>query len=354
VLTALEINNFRCIERFAGDLDPTSTAFIGENAAGKTSLLEAIYVLSRGRALRGGQISGAIRAGSDHFRVAALISDGVSTRRVGMMVTPLGERELRLDGEGVYSLAPIAAVLPVSVIDPGIHRLLEEGPAFRRQFLDWGTFHVEPGFVRAWRRFQRALSNRNAALRAGEPVPLVQSWDHELVQAGSVIDECRSRYMELFAPAVATLACNLLDVEVRCSYSAGWIGSSYREALVASLGRDRAYRTTTAGPHRADLKVTVSGEQPKNRISRGQQKLLTCALVLGQLKCYGLSAGRRPCLLLDDPAAELDVDNLGKLLAVVREIPTQLIVTALAESTIAQLSPRKLFHVKQGAVSPVL
>jgi DNA replication and repair protein RecF len=147
------------------------------------------------------------------------------------------------------------------------------------------------------------------------------------------------------------LGARLLDQPVTITHLPGWpADDSFAAALERSRDRDRRYAVTHVGPHRADVAVRVSGLAARERVSRGQQKLLAAALTLAQLAVQESTNPGRSALLLDDPAAELDGDNLGRLLAVVRQLPAQLFVTALRHDLPALGEPGALFHVEHGTI----
>ena len=236
----------------------------------------------------------------------------------------------RIHGDRVSSLADLAAILPVQIIDPEIHRLIEEGPSRRRQFLDWGVFHVEPQFVTHWQGYQQALRQRNAALRARQPQSMVAAWDPELVRYGELLSDARRRYIARLEGAAQALCGTLLGMELTLGYRAGWPpNEGLAEALARSWSQDQEFGTTQVGPQRAELAIRLAGVPVKDRISRGQQKLLAAALLISQLKLFPADAPVRPTLLLDDPAAELDEESLGKLIEEVRAHTVQLVVTTL-------------------------
>jgi DNA replication and repair protein RecF len=354
-LVSLEIGNFRCIEHAELELDPRCTAIIGANAAGKTSTLEAIHVLSTGRSFR--TLRNELLLGTSNnqeFLVCGRVRAPNQHLTLGLKWGTAG-REVRLNGTKCRGFAPLAAALPVQVIDPGAHKLLEEGPSQRRRYVDWGVFHVEPSFVETWRSYNTALIQRNAALKTQQDQSLIRTWDGQLAITGENIGQLRDRYVAELSPVVGQFSIELLGAAATLEINRGWDrGATLSESLRTSLSRDLRLRTTSVGPHRAELAVRIEGVAAKDRISRGQQKLLACALVLAQLQ-HRVTSGLDPaCLLLDDPAAELDVNNLGKLLQLIAAIPAQLVVTAVESRTIDAISPGNMFHVKQGRVAKML
>ena len=355
-LRRVQVTDFRCLHRADLDFDPNFTLISGPNASGKTSLLEAVYVLGRGRSFRTRRLEPLIRSGADRMMVVGEAE--LPERRVtlGVEGSPDGLRA-RIGGERVASLAELAWVLPVQIIDPEIHRLIEEGPNRRRRFLDWGVFHVEHSFVEHWQRYQQALRQRNAALKARQGRPAVTVWDVELARYGELISEARQRYVEQLAPVAASVAAHLLDLELVIAYRPGWAAATgLSTALEGSFARDLDLGATQVGPHRADLVIRLQGAGVRDRVSRGQQKLLAAVLLLSQIKLFPEDSRTRPTLLLDDPAAELDSVHLRALLDEVRSQPLQLVVTTL-QATEAELAvfgaPGRRFEIEAGEVRAV-
>lgn len=400
MLTRIDIENFRCIESASLELDARATGIIGANASGKTSLLEAIYFLGHGRSFRTQHRDRLLRSEADFFRIvgrlqpqaqasptlpsiepnqrddlralapASVVSSvehDTSDRSAGSVIqsagSPLvvgieyvdGATRAHLAGRGVSGIADIAEVLPVQIIDPGIHRLIEEGSARRRRLMDWGVFHVKHEFLGWWRRYQRALLQRNTALRGSNPMEMVVAWEREMAAAGTAVDQLRSAYLERLAPHFEAILPRLVHDEVRFTYRRGWSADQdLANALQESRLRDLRLKTTQVGPHRADVSFLVAGEPARDRVSRGQQKMLAAGFILSQLALRVAEQAPRACLMLDDPAAELDVDNLGKLLAVIADIPAQLIVTSVHEQGLQGIGIARMFHVEQGRFSKML
>jgi DNA replication and repair protein RecF len=331
--------------------DPLFSLISGHNASGKTSLLEAIYVLGRGRSFRTRRLEHLIRHGADRFVVFAEVD--TATRRVPMGVE--GSRNgirAQIDGDRPSSLAELALFLPVQIIDPEVHHLIEEGPSQRRRFLDWGVFHVEQSFVGHWQRYTQVLKQRNAALKARQPKTVVSVWDSDLVRSGEALSAARARYVSLLSPSAEAICRNLLGMELSLSYRNGWVkGQTMTEALQLSWQHDLEMGATQVGPHRAELSIRLDGTAVKDRISRGQQKLLAAALLMAQIQLFPEGSPVQPTLLLDDPAAELDDERLAKLIQEVSAHPVQLIVTTLHGEFAAFGEPSKRFEIADGRLS---
>ena len=194
---------------------------------------------------------------------------------------------------------------------------------------------------------------RNAALRSDAP-QAAMDWEPEMLMAADLIDAARQRYYEALSPLFMHWSARLLGFPVDVRYRRGWPqDAEFATVLSAHRSRDQQLRTTTSGPHRADLSFHVERAAARDLVSRGQQKLLAAALVLAQVKLHAADRAE-VCLLLDDPAAELDVDNLGKLYEALDEVPAQLVVTAVHSQSAEALNPGRMFHVEQGCFTPML
>ncbi len=343
---------FRCLAEIELELDPRANHFFGPNASGKTSLLEAAFFLGRGRSFRSRRLDALIRHGEERFTLVGRSEGGAAPEMLGVRAAR-GATEWQVGGRPAESIAELAERFPVQVIDPEVHKLLEEGPGRRRRFVDWGVFHVEHAFLANWRRYHLALRQRNAALKQGATDRDLAAWEQELAVSGEGLVKQREAYLARLAGPLGTLGLALLDRPVALAHNAGWDQDRpLIEVLQAGRERDRRHRATQAGPHRADVTVTVGGRAAKDYVSRGQQKLVAAALMLAQLEIQEQERPGRSALLLDDPAAELDRENLGRLMAIVQNLPAQLWVTSLRADVPGLPARGRVFHVEQGVVRP--
>jgi DNA replication and repair protein RecF len=343
--------NFRCLESIELEPDPHYTLIFGANASGKTSLLEALAYLGRGKSFRGSQTSSLIRHGEQAFLLFGRVE--MAGRSVGVGVRNSREGlEVRIDGENEAGAAALAAALPLQVIDPAVHHLVSGGPDERRRFLDWIAFHVEPGYLDLWRRFRRTLKQRNAALKNPAERSGLGAWDAEFVELGERVDATRRRVLRRSLPALEGQGATLLGNPVGFEYSAGWAADkSLAEALAANAERDTMLGSTQAGPHRADLRLSTDDRLARRLVSRGQQKLLASAMVLAAAETAQAELEHSLLLLLDDPAAELDRESLARLMGQVEALGSQVIVTSLERAALSFPRPPAVFHVEHGALS---
>jgi DNA replication and repair protein RecF len=350
-LNRLQVSGFRCFEHAELEPGPGVNLITGANASGKTSLLEAIFLLGRGRSFRSARRDALIREGGDLLRTIGRLTDG---RTVGFEVSRSGW-SARAGGEPVKQLTELAGVMAVQLMDPEIHRLVQEGPGERRRYLDWATFHVKPGFLDAWRNYQRALRQRNAALKAGERDLMIEPWERALAEEGRLLDRYREETLVALREPVNEVARILLGAELRMEYRQGHAGGQdLADALSAHRSRDRRAGMTQVGPHRADIGLALDGHKARGWVSRGQQKLLAAAMVLGQARLLAPQWGDRGILLVDDPAAELDRERCRILLELIGQTPFQVFLTSLDVESLPGLSPARVFHVEQGTLAAVV
>jgi DNA replication and repair protein RecF len=347
-LLALEAEGLRCLEPSRLEFHPHVNLVTGANGAGKTSLLEAVYLLGRGRSFRTRHTERLIAHGAERLTVFGR-TDDPSFQTLGIGFHRTEGLEARVQGRAAKSLAELTEAFPVQIMDPGIHHLVEEGPAYRRRWLDWGVFHVEPAFANAWTDHRRTLSQRNAALKSGsDPGP----WDPELVRLGTLLSEARARTLRSLEPFWTETLTALLGEAVSLTYYQGWSQAQpLAESLAMHRVRDQERGSTSFGAHRFDVHLKVEGKSAREVLSRGQQKLLGATLALAMAKLVGSNGRRPPALLLDDPAAELDRAHTDALVSEIRKMKGQLVVTALHPEEARFGNPERAFHVEHGRIT---
>jgi DNA replication and repair protein RecF len=332
-LQVLEVRDFRNIAQARLDASAGINLIFGANAAGKTSVLEAIYHLGRARSFRTGNPRELIRSGCPHLQVyGSVMGECGYVQPVGVQRSSR-DLTLRIAGEAARGLAELARAVPVLLLNSHTHGLVDAGPQQRRRFLDWGVFQMEPEFLPLWRRYRRALSNRNAALRQGQSNALISAWTAELMDVGERIDALRSRFVSVLGEVLEPLASQLLPEQIiKLGYRRGWSQTDpLGVALEAALSQDRRVGYTRHGPHAADLGIQCDGVRAASRVSRGQQKALVAALVCAQASLYRRHRGRDCVLLVDDLPAELDGERRARLTRALVELPVQIFVTSIEQ-----------------------
>lgn len=345
--------DFRCLTSIEFDAAPGNNLIYGRNASGKTSLLEALAYLGRGKSFRGAAANDLIRHGEREFVLFGRVAEGARTSTIGVRNSNEG-LEVRVDGEDDGGAAALAAALPLQIIDPDVHDLIGGAPERRRRYLDWIAFHVEHGYLTAWRRFRRALKQRNAALKSGAAAATIDGWNAEFAVLAEQLDAGRRLALEITMDGLEEAGGDLLGSDVRFEYRAGWNeDKGLLQTLEAGLERDIQQGSTQHGPHRADLRLIYDERQARKLVSRGQQKLLACAMVLAATETAQTALERPLLLLLDDPAAELDADSLSRLMRRVGDLGCQVVATSLEPNRQLFGDTALMFHVERGELERV-
>lgn len=353
-LNSLKITDFRNLHSVHIEPNACLNLITGDNAAGKTSLLESIFYLSYGRSFRSAKFKHLISHQQNFFRLVCDLDD--DTTRIGLQ-RDLKDQTIRVNNQSIFRISELSSLLPVLVLHPDSHQLISSGPENRRQYMDWGVFHVEPQFINSWKKYKKALSQRNAALRLQQSDKLCSLWDTELIQYAHKIQNFRLQYLKSINQIVDQLSLVLFpDHQILLSYKQGWPADiKYPDYLDQSLVKDREKGFTQSGPHRADIKITVDGLSAQSSISRGQQKKLVCLLKIAQLILFSKKSERRCILLFDDLPAELDQDNQNKIMSILSSLDIQLFITAIDAQQIdyKNWKNHKVFHVEHGLVREI-
>ena len=321
------------------------------NASGKTSVLEAIAYLGRGRSFRGAHPESLTQHGKKQFILYGGVENNDNEISMGVK-NGLGGLEVRVNGESAKGLSSLIKTLPLQVIDPEIHNLVSGGPERRRQYVDWVTFHVEHGYLNLWRKYKRTLKQRNAALKLKSKKTLIQSWDKEFIELANSIDTARKKTLELIMHKFNGLDMKIIGLEFSFDYHEGWSSKKdLKKAIDDGFERDIFLGATQNGPHRADLKIELLDKEARKLVSRGQQKLLASTMILAATETVQSVLKKPLLLLLDDPAAELDSESVCRLMESVSSLGCQVVATSINPETVQFSDNPKMFHVEQGVIS---
>jgi DNA replication and repair protein RecF len=338
-----------------------TNVFYGDNGGGKTSVLESVFLLGMARSFRSAQIKTVIQHDVPACTVFGDWWVGKTRTAVGVTRERDGQTLIKLDGSVVKAVSELAELMPLQVINAQSFSLLMGGPADRRQYLDWGVFHVEHLYKDQWQRYQRCIKQRNSLLRRGKmSADQLATWTRELAAAGELVNDQRKAYFDellpVFGDLIARLSPDLAGVELR--YRRGWDReSSLLDSLQASERSDREQGFTHVGPQRADVRVLFEGHGAGDTLSRGQQKLVVCALKLAQGQLLGRRRQRACVYLVDDLPSELDGNHCGLVAEVLNELNAQVFISCVEHKEITRVWPTAglqdmaMFHVEHGSVT---
>lgn len=349
-IESVTIQGFRVLQDITLTPAPGLNLIWGDNGVGKTSVLEALFLASRGRSFRHREAGPFIRKGEGRCRVVARLLDDHGKAHVLGVERSAREQIVRYDGANLTRRSEQVRAFPLQIITPSSHALLEGSPELRRRYLDLGLFHVEHGYHRQFSEYQRGLRQRNAALRSQPSV--ARSWDGQLSEYAAQLDESRTRYVdELSELASETLARLSAGMQVSLQYRPGWdTHASLAEQLAVRWPTDQRQGFTGIGPHRADIVISAEQSDAAKRLSRGQQKLVVAALMLAQARLQQRRCGVSPVLLFDDLPAELDRTHRDRLVGELAASGLQVLITSVESNALSVAEDWGMFHVEQGGV----
>lgn len=357
MIDSLHISHVRGLEEASLSLGPSLNLWIGDNGAGKTSVLEAVSILSSGRSFVTSRLKSVIAFDKPGLTVFGCVKSESRLHRLAIHVGREEERKLRLDGSTARGQAALSRVLPVLHITPHTTDLLSGSPSIRRRFLDWGAFHWSGGSGSCFTSLRRAVLQRNAALRDGIlDWSVIEPWEAQIASYGEMIDEWRKSFLDCVRPLFEALCYRLeLGLPLSLFYKNGWGPGPLYEALKKNRLREAKAKSTLVGPQRGDFEVMRGGERAADVLSRGQLKVANLALTLSQLHAAS-RLGISPVLCFDDVGAELDDAFISRTWQVILETNAQVLATGIDLGRMGLCSKwlrdADVFHVKHGVIEP--
>ena len=334
-LEHLRLRDFRNYAYLDADFGPGFHLFLGNNAQGKTNLLEAIYLLATLRSFRGAGGAQMIRFGAKGYFAGATLSG--QTHHDVKLFWSSRTRQITLDGLPVKRLMDYYGLVRAVVFCSEDLQLIKGTSRVRRRFLDLLLAQTEPGYLAVLQRYMQTLKARNALLKQHAPDPAsLDSFTQELIASGNQLRRYRSELVPRFSP-LARMACLKIASEadeLKLEYSPS-VRNDFATELAQARGHERACRTTVIGPHRDDLSILINDRQAAQYSSEGQKRTLAIALKMAQAEFLAGAHGTPPILLIDDVMGELDVHRRSGFLPLLeksRECSGQVFMTCTEEN----------------------
>ena len=356
LLEQLSINHCRIIDNAELTLSPSVNLICGDNGSGKSSILEAVAILSRGRSFRSARIVDVIQHQQEHILIRAKTIDDDNSFTIGIQKSRTTTR-IRVNQQDINTQAALSRYIPVTIIDPNSIELVTGSPSLRRAYIDWIAFYLFPEFHKVWQNYQRILKQRNLCLRVPSYLSALPSWTDELIKSQIRIQDYRERSLLVLKPQLESLANLLIDdhelgIKLTTGFAQGMDLSEESQRAFYQEKRETEIKSarTLSGAHRADLQIMFNDQLAQHSASRGQLKLIAIAMLLAQSRSIDTSDQLKGIIAIDDLAAELDGDNKQKLLSTLRGLGQQLLLTTTQSELLPLVSEDRMFHVKHGKV----
>lgn len=343
ILKNIVLENFRCFPSYKTELDQRFNYILGENGTGKTAFLEALSVLCTGHSFRVREIAPLILHTQPHLTVSATLSEG---EQILVKKSTKSQTAIKINDQPCLRTSELVTLLPSQVIYQDIFQIIDAGPVYRRQLLDWGVFHVKPFYHQTFHQYKQALKQRNALLKKKSSLSTLSYWDKTLNELAQKIDDMRKEYISLLNPVFKKNIASMTKTDCQINYYNGWSKSDHSliEVLEKNYETDKAREYTQYGPHHADLEIISSNGTVKRFLSRGQQKIMLISLRISQALLLN-----KPCLYIwDDICAELDEYHLTQLAYLIREIPGQFFISGIYinQSPLVRINPGTILIMK--------
>lgn len=350
----LRASGFRNLETLRFSPCGGLNAVTGENAQGKTNLLEAMWLFTGGRSFRGARDQELVRAGAQEACLSLTFFSGGREQRAELTLRG-GARQAVLNGVPKRGMAELIGRFCAVVFSPEHLSLVKGGPAERRAFLDSALCQAKPSYAIAYARYRRTLNQRNALLKDIARHPELEDtlpiWDDRLCRSGAVLIRERRAYLERFAPRASAHYAGIAHgrEELRLTYEPS-CGGDMAESLRRALREDIRFGHTSVGPHRDDIGIEIGNMAARLYASQGQQRSAVLAMKLAEAAVLAEACGEEPVVFLDDVLSELDGSRQLYLLSSLSGRQSFLTGCELPPRALGGTAAR--FLVRGGAVSP--
>lgn len=350
-ISQLSLTSFRGLKSTTVDFHSHINFITGNNGSGKTSLLEAIYVICQAYSFRTHQLKQCI----NHNDKQLLLFSRFSDYKVGLSKSEK-KLEIKIDGSAVKKRSQLAELTPISIVNADSFDLISGSPELRRKYIDWCLFHVEQKFSGYWVQFKHALKQRNSILKSRKDLDMLDYWDNYLIESSIAIKDLREEYSNIISKTLESNFDGLLgEVDLTLEYQQGWSsGKTLKESMDESRNRDIKTGFTNCGVHRDNINLTTNGKPVIQVLSRGQLKRLCIALQIALLETVKARTSRQIILAVDDISSELDINSQKNVFDHLFNMGIQLFITNIENVIPTPLRDKefKMFHVEHGIITP--
>ena len=397
-INSIVLENFRNYKNLELEFDPSRNIVVGENAQGKTNLIEAIYLTAFAKSFRTSNSADLIMFGADSGRVSTWITSEDIDKNINIQIRKDGKKMIKKDGKVIRKTTELLNNVVVIIFSPDDLRIIKDSPERRRNFINRELSQMRPGYYDALRRYNEALREKNALLKgyfnirkktfsradnlslndaaagavADERSPydnsrryneeMMDIYDRQLADAGYEIIRYRKEFIEMLSSEAGEIMSKIsggreelrIEYKTSCDYVTGTEG---REILCRQIfhNRDRDIYNGYAGigPHRDDIEFYINGKDAKKYGSQGQQRTIALSLKLAEIRIARQMLDEPPVLLLDDVLSELDLDRQRFLVSEIDDVQLFITSAELNEEVVGALRGGTLFRIEDGSVTRV-
>lgn len=356
ILRSIKLNHFRNYELLSVDFDNGTNIFYGDNAQGKTNILEAIYTSATTKSHRTGKDREMIQFGNDESHICSLIEKQDKPFQIDMHLKKNRAKGIAVNRIPIKKASELFGILNIVFFSPEDLNMIKDGPSERRRFIDLELCQLDKIYLDDLTKYNRILNQRNRLLKDMNIIPNLEDtlsvWDTQLLSYGKKIIQRRSEFIESLSPIVSEIHFQISGgkEKLQMSYEPNVREECFDQELIKVFPRDRKMGQTTAGPHRDDLSFFVQGVDLRKYGSQGQQRTLALSLKLSEIELVKKLTKDTPVLLLDDVLSELDSKRQNYLLNHIQNVQTIITCTGLDEFIKNRFRINRVYQVADGKV----
>lgn len=356
-IRSLKLKNYRNYDLLKLDFDGAANIFYGDNAQGKTNILEAVYISGTTKSHRGAKDRELIRFGQDESHIEAIVEKNGIDYRLDMHLKKNSPKGIAINKMPIRKASELFGIVNFVFFSPEDLNIIKNGPSERRRFIDMELSQLDRVYLSNLTNYNRIVNQRNHLLKSmgigGELKDTLEVWDMQLIQYGDKIIERRKEFLDRVNEIISSIHKKLTGdrEEIQVIYEPGNGNLTLEQALQKNRERDIRIKSTSAGPHRDDICFMVGGLDIRRYGSQGQQRTAALSLKLSEIELVKQAAKDTPVLLLDDVLSELDKHRQNYLLDSINDIQTLITCTGVEDFVNHRFYINKVFHVHGGQVT---
>lgn len=357
IIESIELKSYRNYEELHMELNQGTNILYGDNAQGKTNILESVYLCCTSKSHKNTKDRDIIRFGQEESHIKLQIRKGGVPYRIDMHLKKNKPKGIAINGIPIRRASELFGIANVVFFSPEDLNIIKNGPSERRRFIDMELCQLDKLYVHSLVQYNRVLLQRNKLLKElflrPEYEEMLDVWDMQLVNYGKEVIRLRRRFISQLNDIIGDIHLSLSGhrEEMVITYDPHTEEEGFEEALRRSRTQDKKQKTTLTGPHRDDISFMVNGIDIRRFGSQGQQRTAALSLKLSELKLVKLISRDDPVLLLDDVLSELDGGRQNQLLSAIQDIQTMITCTGLDDFVNNRFHIDKIFKVTEGTVT---
>lgn len=356
IIESVELKNFRNYKSLQMDFDCGTNILYGDNAQGKTNILESLYLSATTKSHKGSKDKELINFDADEAHIKTIINKNDIPYRIDIHLKKNSPKGIAINGIPIKRASELFGILNVVFFSPEDLNLIKNGPAERRRFLDLELCQLDKIYVYNMVNYNKVLNQRNQLLKSldfnASLMDTLDIWDMQLIEYGQKIISRRHEFIDSLNNIVYDIHRNLSGnrEELKLKYLPDISEDRFYDELIRGRDRDRKLKTTSTGPHRDDFSFYIGENDIRRFGSQGQQRTAALSLKLAEIKLVAKVINDNPVLLLDDVLSELDANRQNQLLNSIGDIQTMITCTGLDDFIENRFEINKLYHIENGNI----